>query len=258
MTKGDTADMLLENKVAVVYGAGGPIGRAIAEGFAAQGARVYLAGRTRTHLEPVAEAIRAAGGTADTAHVDAQDEHDVDAFVDNVLKEAGDLHISANVIGYEDVHQPLLEISLDDFLQPIVNASRTQFLTTRAAARHMVTTGDGVIITFGGSGNAMAGLGGFKVALDAVEGLRRQWACELGPRGIRLVTLRTGGIPESLPDSLPDDERAQITSTIDGATLLNRSATLADVGNVAAFAASDLARSITGTEINMTCGAVLE
>ena len=47
----------------------------------------------------------------------------------------------------------------------------------------------------------LPGLGGFKVALDAMEGLRRQWACELGPNGIRVVTLKTGGVPESLADT---------------------------------------------------------
>ncbi|WP_036529318.1 SDR family NAD(P)-dependent oxidoreductase [Nocardia sp. CNY236] len=252
------ADRILRDKVAVVYGAGGPIGQAIARGFAGHGARVHLAGRTRATLDAVADSIRADGGEVATAHVDALDEQSVLDFVDSVADNDGALDISVNVIGYQDVHKPLLEISTDEFLRPILTATRTQFLTTRAAAPHMIRNGSGTVLTFGGTGNGMSGLGGFKIALDAVEALRRQWAQELGESGIRLVTLRTGGIPESLPDSLPEDERLEITSMIDGATLLRRSATLADVGNVAAFAASDLARSITGTEINMTCGAVLE
>lgn len=250
--------MLLQDKVAVVYGAGGPIGQAIARGFAGQGARVHLAGRTPAKLDVAADAIRGDGGAVATARVDALDEKSVADFVENVVKKDGRLDISVNVIGYQDIHKPLLEISTEEFLQPIVNATRTQFLTTRAAVPHMIRNGSGAVLTFGGSGNGMSGLGGFKIALDAVEALRRQWAQELGAHGIRLITLRTGGIPESLPDSLPEDERREITSMIDGATLLRRSATLADVGNIAAFAASDLARPITGTEINMTCGAVLE
>jgi 3-oxoacyl-[acyl-carrier protein] reductase len=173
--------MLLENKVAVIYGAGGPIGGAVARAFAREGARVFLAGRTRSKLDAVAEAIRSDGGVADAAVVDALDERAVDDYVDAVVEQAGHLDISFTLISYGDVQKPLLEISVEDFTRPITMAMRTHFLTTRAAARHMVRRGSGVILTFGGSGpHTLAGLGGFKVALDALEGLRRQWACELG------------------------------------------------------------------------------
>ena len=134
---------------------------------------------------------------------------------------------------------------------------RTQFLTTRAAARHMIRRGSGVILAFGGSGpHTLPGLGGFKVSLDAIEGLRRQWACELGPHGIRVVTLKTGGVPETLPDTFPG--RDEIIAGIQQATLLNRTATLADVGNVAAFVASDRARTMTASTVNISCGAIMD
>jgi 3-oxoacyl-[acyl-carrier protein] reductase len=146
---------------------------------------------------------------------------------------------------------------VDDFLQPITNAMRTHFLTTRAAARHMVQRGTGVILAFGGNGpQTLPGLGGFKVALDAIEGLRRQWACELGQHGIRIVTLKTGGVPESIPDDFPG--KNEIAEGIKQATLLNRAATLADVGDVAAFVASDRARTLTATEVNISCGALMD
>jgi NAD(P)-dependent dehydrogenase (short-subunit alcohol dehydrogenase family) len=136
---------------------------------------VYLAARTRERLDRLAEKIRSGGGRA----------------------EAGQIDISFNAIGYGDVQQPLTGISVDDFLHPIVAAMRSQFLTTRAAA-HMVPRGSGVILAFGGGTQTLPGLGGFKIALDALEGLRRQLACELGPRGIRVVTLKSGGAPETL------------------------------------------------------------
>jgi NAD(P)-dependent dehydrogenase (short-subunit alcohol dehydrogenase family) len=80
---------------------------------------------------------------------------------------------------------------------------RTQFLA-RAAARHMVCRRSGVILHFGGNGTqTLPGLGGFKIAFDAIEGLRRQWAVELGEYGIRVVTIKTGGIPESIPGPFP-------------------------------------------------------
>lgn len=249
--------MLLEHNVALIYGAGGPIGGAVARAFAREGARVYLAGRTQSKLDAVAADIRSRGGVAETAVVDALDQRAVDRYVDGVAEQTGRIDVSFNVISLGDVQQPLTEISVDDFLQPISTAMRTHFLTTRAAARHMVTRESGVILAFGGGGpQTMPGLGGFKVALDAIEGLRRQWACELGPHGIRVVTLKTGGIPESIPED--DPQRDEIVNNLLPSTLLKRAATLADVGNVAAFVASDQARTITATEINISCGAMVD
>jgi len=249
--------MLLDNKVAIIYGAGGPIGGAVARAFAREGARVFLAGRTKAKLEEIASEIRSNGGIADTAVVDAIDERSVDAYVDAVVERAGRIDISFNVIGIGDVQEPLMEISVENFLQPIMNAMRTQFLTSRAAARHMVKQGSGVILAFGGNGpQTLPGLGGFKVALDAMEGLRRQWACELGQHGIRVVTLKTGGVPESMSDTIAGKD--EIAAAIQKATLLNRAATLDDVGNVAAFVASDLARTMTATDVNISCGALMD
>ncbi len=249
--------MLLENKVAVIYGAGGSIGSAAARAFAREGARVFLAGRTKAKLDKVADEIRSKGGAADTAVIDALDERAVDRYVDALVEQAGSVDISFDLIAYGDIQAPLTEISVDDFLQPITNAMRTQFLTTRAAARHMVKRGSGVILYFGGGGpQVQPGLGGFKVALDAIEGLRRQWAVELGQHGIRVVTLKTGGIPESIPEDYPG--RDEIINNLLPTTLLKRTATLADVGNVAAFVASDQARTITATDINISCGALID
>ncbi|MEV0322891.1 SDR family NAD(P)-dependent oxidoreductase [Streptomyces sp. NPDC050658] len=249
--------MLLENKVAVLYGAAGSIGGAVARAFAREGARVHLTGRTRKTLDELAESIRAEHGVARAAVVDALDEEAVDAFVDGIAEQEGRIDISCNLIGYGDVQQPLTEISVADFLRPITNAMRSQFLTTRAAARHMTARGSGVILAFGGGGpQTMPGLGGFKVALDALEGLRRQWACELGPSGIRVVTLKSGGVPESLPTGFAG--AAEIIAGLEQATQLGRTATLADVGDIAAFVASDKARTITATDVNISCGAIVD
>jgi 3-oxoacyl-[acyl-carrier protein] reductase len=249
--------MLLDNKVAVIYGAGGSIGGAVARAFAREGARVYLAGRTQAKLDKVAEAIRANGGAADSAVVDALDERAVDEYIDAIVEQAGHLDISFNLIGYEPVQKPLIEIPVEDFLQPITTAMRTHFLTTQAAIRHMVKRGSGVILTVGGDGpQTLPGLGGFKVALDAIEGLRRQWACELGRHGIRVITLKTAGIIETIPEDFPP--RDEIVASVRQAALLNWTATLADVGNVAAFVASDQARTMTATEVNISCGAMMD
>ncbi len=253
--------MLLENKNAVIYGGGGSIGGAVARAFACEGARVFLAGRTLATLDRVAEEIRSAGGVAETAQVDALDEQAVDRYVDAVAEKAGGIDISFNLISYEDVQgTPLAEMPLEDFERPVMNAVRTQFLTSRAA-RHMIRQGSGVILTFGGSGGRdpirhytsggfQVYLGGFQVALGAIDVLRRQLAVELGPHGIRVVTLQSGGVPETTRE----DWREAITESFVDTSMLKRVETLDDVGNVAAFAASDLARTMTATAINITCG----
>jgi 3-oxoacyl-[acyl-carrier protein] reductase len=89
-----------------------------------------------------------------------------------------------------------------------------------------------------------------------MESLRRQGAIELGQDGIRVVTLKTGGIPETIPPDSP--MREPIEASIRDATLLKRVATLEDVGNVAAFAASDRAATITSTDINISCGSIVD
>jgi NAD(P)-dependent dehydrogenase (short-subunit alcohol dehydrogenase family) len=258
--------MLLENKNAVIYGAGGAIGGAVARAFAREGAKVFLAGRTLATLDKVAEDIRSAGGAAETAQVDALDERTLDRYVDAVAEKAGGIDISFNLISYEDVQgTPLAEMPLEDFERPIMTAVRTQFLTSRAAARHMIGQGSGVILTFGGaggrdpirdyySGGFQVYLGGFQVALGAIDVLRRQLAVELGPHGIRVVTLHSGGVPETTRE----DWREAITQSFIDTSMLKRVETLEDIGNVAALAASDLSRTMTATAINLTCGRVAD
>ena len=249
--------MLQENKVAVIFGAGGPIGGAVGRALAREGTFVFLSGRTQAKLDKVASEIRANGGVGETAVVDALDEASVDEHVDSVAVQAGRIDVSFNLISYGDVHRLLTQLSVEDFLKPITNAMRTHFLTTRAAARHLTRQKSGAILALGGSGpHTLAGLGGFKIALDALEGLRRQWACELGPHGIRVVTLKTGGVPESLPANI--EVRREIISGIEQASLLHRAATLDDVGNVAAFVASDKARTMTAADVNISCGAIMD
>jgi 3-oxoacyl-[acyl-carrier protein] reductase len=257
---------LLEDKNAVIYGGGGAIGAAVAHAFAREGANVFLAGRTQAKLEEVAEQIRSAGGVAETAQVDALDERDVDGYVEAVAEKAGGIDVSFNLISYQDVQgTPLAEMGLEDFERPVVKAVRSQFLTSRAAARHMIGRGSGVILMFGGpggrdpirdyaSGGFQVYLGGFQVALGALDVLRRQLAVELGPHGIRVVTLQSGGLPETTHE----DWREAITQGFVDTSMLKRAETLEDVGNVAAFAASDLARTMTATALNITCGRVAD
>ena len=250
--------MLLEDRNAIVYGAGG-IGRAVARAFAREGATVHIASRTRERVEALADEIRAAGGRAEAAQLDALDEAAVDAHADAVAAQAGSVDVSFNLISVGDVQgTPLAEMAIEDFMRPIDIATRSTFLTARAAARHMIKQGSGVILTYGGTGDPMRDyfIGGFQIALGTAELLTKQLAAELGPHGVRALTIVSGGVPESIPEDF--EGRDALVESLVAPTMLGRTATFEDVGNVAAFAASDLARTMTATVLNTTCGAIVD
>jgi NAD(P)-dependent dehydrogenase (short-subunit alcohol dehydrogenase family) len=259
--------MLLARKNAVIYGGAGSVGRAVARAFAAEGARVFLAGRTLATLDEVASELAAAGGAVETARVDALDQRAVDEHADDVAGRAGGIDVSVNAIGHGDVHgSPLLEMSFEDFARPITTAMRSQFLTTRAAARHMTRQGSGVImaITAATARMAIPEVGGTGVTFDAIESLSRQWACELGRYGVRVVWLQTTGLPEALADTVFPDygtgagtmTREDIIAWLRRSSMLDRLTSLAEVGDAAAFLASDRASAITAAGANLTCGQV--
>jgi 3-oxoacyl-[acyl-carrier protein] reductase len=254
--------MQLDGKVAVVYGAAGPIGRTIARAFAREGATTHLAARTQERLDEVAGEIRAAGGRAETAIVDALDEHAVDEHADAVVAQSGRLDISCNVITIENKQgTPLLDMTLAEIETPVHQAVRTNFLTMRAAGRHMAKQGSGVILVFGGhsgrdplrdyqTGGRLHPMGGFPAALAVQSTLRLAFANELGPHGVRVVGIETSGIPETMPEAV----REFMEPGLAGLTMLKRAETLDDLANAAVFAVSDQARHITGTVINITGG----
>lgn len=227
--------MLLNGKHAVIYGGSGSIGGAVARAFAAEGAIVHAPSH---------------------ADVDALDEAAVDAHAASLER----IDISFNAIQIGDVQgTPMVEMDVDDYVEPLARQVRTQFLTTRAAARRMREHGDGgVLLFFGGMGEPPRGysLGMLQTGFHAVEHMRRQLAVELAPDRIRTVTLRTSGIPESLPEGMAGAEA--IAASLDASTLSGRSATLDDVGRVAAFVASDGGRTMTGATVNVSCGALLD
>jgi 3-oxoacyl-[acyl-carrier protein] reductase len=258
--------MLLEDKNAVIYGGGGKIGGAVARTFAGEGARIFLAGRTLATLDRVAEEISTAGGAAETAQVDALDEQTVEKHIGEVMEQAGSIDVSFNAISIRDVQlTPLVEMSREDFVSPIVTGTTTHLLTARTAARRMAERGSGVILTL--SASAVRAyvpgvyVGGFGIACAAIEALTKQFAAELGPRGIRVNCLRSEGIPESWEGvstegwSAPSEE---VEAALKDRSLLGRVTTLADVGNAAAFLASDRAGAMTGTVVDLTSGTVVD
>jgi NAD(P)-dependent dehydrogenase (short-subunit alcohol dehydrogenase family) len=242
----------------MIHGAGGAIGGAVARTFAREGARLFLSGHNLASAEAVANEIVAAGGRAEAAQVDAFDERAVERHTAGVADKAGRIDTVLNAVGFKVVQGiPLIELALADFAAPIANWTTTQFLTARAAARHMVQKRSGVILTLSASPArlAIASTGGFGVACAAIEGLTRTLAAELSPQGVRVVCIRPHRIGDTLgPD--PDFPLGQdeFRSLIENMTLLKRLPTLDEVAKTAAFLASDGAAAISGAVANLTCG----
>ena len=114
--------MMLKDKVAVIYGAGGAIGGAVACAFARERAKLFLTGRLRAPVEAVAKDIVSAGGSAEAAEVDALDEQAVDKHLQSVIDKAGRVDISFNAVGIPGTKilgVPLVELDVEQFSLPI-------------------------------------------------------------------------------------------------------------------------------------------
>ena len=258
---------LLEGKVAIIYGGGGGIGGGVARTFAREGARVFLAGRTRETLDAVAKDVTSAGGSAEVAVLDAQDERAVDEHVQDVVSTAGRVDVSFNLVSRGDVQgTPLVEMRTDDLLRAVVDGLRSSFLTARAAGRRMIEQRSGVILHLNSASGAaaMPGMGSTGPADAATESFMRYLAAEVGPHGVRVCGIWTAGVAETLSDekitAVAGDGAPTARTTeemIAGMAALRRAPRLADVAEVAAFLASDRAAGMTGTMANVTAGLVL-
>ena len=257
--------MLLKDKVAVVYGAGGAIGGAVARAFASEGASVFATGRARAAVDAVTQDIVSAGGSAEAAEVDALDEQGVDRHLQSVIDQAGHVDISFNAVGMPDgevVGVPLTELDAARFSLPIATYTRSYFLTARLAARRMIPNGSGVIMTVTAlparTGTRLNG--GYDAAQAAKDALTRDLSAELAPRGIRVVGLRPHGLPETSTLKEVFDAKAsgltweQFQDQLASTTHTRRVMVVAEVANMAVFMASDRASAMTGTTVNMTMG----
>jgi NAD(P)-dependent dehydrogenase (short-subunit alcohol dehydrogenase family) len=263
-------NMMLENKTAVIYAAGGAIGGAVARTFAREGARLFLTGRDVAKVDAVADEIVAAGGVAETAQVDALDEKAVDEHLSTVVERAGGVDISLNAIGPGPTpHRvALTELTADAFTSPIAFYTGSNFITATAAARRMSGQGSGVIVMLTAVPGRMPArlLGGAAPAWAAVEAFSRSLALEAGPAGIRVVCLRSHAIPGTplIEENFATAAQAagvtpaEFQAILEQGTLLKRLPTLAEVADTAAFIASDRAGAMTATVANVSAGSITD
>ena len=261
----EAGSMLLKNKVAVIYGAGGAIGGAVARAFAREGAKLFLTGRRRAPVEAVARDI----ASADVAEVDALHEQAADKHLQSVIDKAGRIDIAFNAVGISGTRilgVPLIELDVEQFSRPITTYAMVYFLIARLAARRMVANRSGVIMTVT-TQHSRIGVplsGGYGPAMAAEEALTRVLSAELAPHGIRVVGLRPQAIPETGTLKEAFDVRARLSGmtweqfqeSLASKTHARRLMTLEEMANMAVFMASDKASGMTGTTVNLTMGSL--
>lgn len=252
---------MLKKKIAVIYGASPSLGGAVAREMASAGARVFVTNRHLEIAEAVARQINSEGGLAEAAMVNAMDEKSVQSHLEVLIKNAGIIDISFNLIGLTVIQNiPLINMNVDDFVLPVSQAMHTHFLTATAAGRIMSKQGSGVILTLTATpgGIGYPGVGGFGPVCSAIESFSRNLATELGPSGVRVVNIRSGGSTDSRPFKEAIEKEAlameHVLLKMKSDTMLKDMPSMKDIASTAVFLASDMARRITGVTIDVTVG----
>jgi 3-oxoacyl-[acyl-carrier protein] reductase len=262
----------LMGKSAVVLAAGGSIGGAVAKELAAQGAEVFLSGRTKSSVEQVSASIISAGGRAHVDVVDAEDEKAVEAYIASVAERARYIDVVFNAMGPSVADygngKLAVDLTVDEYVIPMNTLVRSQFITTRAAARQMLKQHFGVIIFVTGSParGHVPGATAIGTAFGAIETLMENLAVELSPAGVRVVCLRTTTnmdsrtIQETMALMAQQMGRSMddVAEYMASFNFLKTQAKVADTAQGIAYLASDHARMVTGTVVNATAGAALD
>jgi 3-oxoacyl-[acyl-carrier protein] reductase len=253
--------MLLQNKNAVIYGAGGSLGAAVAKAFASAGARVFLTGQNISPVQKVKDEILKTGGRAEADQVDALNDNAVHSHLEMVLRQAAKLDISFNAVGRDLVQGvPLIDLSVDEFMSPLTIMMQSRFLTATAAGKIMAKQQSGVILSLtatpGGIGYPYTA--GFAPACSAVECFARNLAAELGIYGVRVVNMRSGGSPDSRVFKQAAETEPELMKSVlqkmENDTMLKKLPLMEDIANLAVFLSSDLAAKITGVTVDITAG----
>jgi NAD(P)-dependent dehydrogenase (short-subunit alcohol dehydrogenase family) len=263
---------VLSGRRAVVFGAAGTIGAAVAKEFVAAGAEVFLSGRTKSSVEAVATHVTVNGGRAHAAVVDTLDDAVVNQYLSGIANEMGKIDIVLDVTGppakeYGNTKMAV-DLPIEEFMVPLDTMVRSRFITARAAARHMIKQHAGVIILVTGSPARphVPGATAIGAAFSAMENLTQNLAFEVSPFGVRVVCIRTLANIDSrsIQDTMDflagqfNITRDQAMAQIARSNFLKVPATVQDTANAAVLVASDRARMMTGTVLNATAGAALD
>lgn len=259
----------LTDKVAVVFAASGEISGAVAKALARHGAKVYLSARNLNSVNTLKDHIKGQGGKAEVAKVDALNEHEIDNYLQGIVKDNGKLDIVFNGIGanYKEMggRPATTDATFEQFITPFTKVCGSQFLTSRIAARYMIETKTGgtiLTLTAALSRSKLPNVAGITTASAAIEGLTRVMAAEWGSAGIKVICLCPGALIETERisgwiKSVADQYKIpveQIVSQYQAFDILKVNPTLHQVGETAAMLASEAGVVFNSHVVDIDCG----
>lgn len=250
--------MRLQGKVAAITGAASGMGRAMAELFAQEGARVVVGDLNAGALEEVVTAIRKAGGEAHAVTVNVARAEEVHAFVDAAVGVYGRLDVLCNNAGIMDNFVPAAEVE-DAAWQRVmdVNVSGPMYAIRRALPI-MLAQGGGVIINVASVGGLFGGRAGaaYTASKHALIGLTKSVAWSYLPRGIRCVAIAPGGVATNIgstltaPNPLGLSRLSPLTPDKMGVEVLQPG----EIARAALLLASDDASGVNGVTLTVDGG----
>jgi NAD(P)-dependent dehydrogenase (short-subunit alcohol dehydrogenase family) len=259
----------LKDKVAVVFAASGEIAGAVARSFSQHGAKVYVTARNLDAVKALAQEIKANGGHAEAAKVDALNETEIDNFLKKVVEGNGKLDVVFNGIGvsYSEMggRPTTIEATFGQFMAPMEKICGSQFLTSRVAAKYMIQTqseGTILLLTAALSRSKLPNVAGITAASAAMEGLTRVMATEWGGDGIKVICICAGALMETKRISGWIDASAkqygippeQLVMQYKAFDILKTSPTLKQLGETAAFLASEPGVVFNSHIVDVDCG----
>ena len=255
--------MRFNDKVAVVTGGANGIGRSVAEQFAKEGARVAIWDLADEVGEKLANEINRRNEVALYRHVDVTQTEDVDAAVEELIREWGKIDILINNAGILRDSQ-LVKVKdgeiqkrmSDEMFDMVIDVNlRGVFICTRAVAPHMIRQKGGVIL----NASSVVGLYGnfgqtnYVATKSGVIGMTKVWARELGRYGVRVNAIAPGFIATEMVMAMPE----KILDGMKQHTPLGRLGEPQDIADAYAFLASDQASFISGTVLSVDGGIVV-
>lgn len=243
---------MLENKVALVTGAGRGIGRAIAIALAEEGAEVIVNyNGSEERAKEVKQTIEENGGKASIYKCNVSDFEACETMIREIVKEHGHLDILVNNAGITK-DGLIMKMREEDFDRVLNVNLKGTFNTIRHSARQMLKQRSGKIINISSVSGILGNVGqaNYAASKAGVIGLTKTMARELGSRGITVNAIAPGFVDTEMTEVLSEEIRENACKQI----ILGRFGKPEDIANVAVFLASDKADYITGQVISVDGG----
>lgn len=236
--------MMLEDKIAIVTGAGQGVGQGIAKVLAREGAKVVVADLNGERARSAVERIKAEGGEAIPYAVNVLDMGRVSAMVEETLKTLGGLHILVNNAVAPSVNIPFAQSKEQDWDQDLGVGLKGYLICTRAVINHFLGQKYGRIISISSSAGKVGSpnLAVYSAAKGAIIAFTKALARELAKTGVTVNSVAPGAVNTPMQDRLSEEFKAHMRSTIP----LGRYSEPEEIGETVAFLASDRTDYVTG------------